>query len=56
MVTLSDRQSATLLRIEVRDHVRGGLSLPATKHYDADGIHREYDSAFAEIVRLSEGA
>jgi hypothetical protein len=56
MVTLSDGEPATRLRIEVTDHVRGGLSLPATKHYDADWIHREYDSAFAEIVRLSEGA
>jgi hypothetical protein len=55
MVTFSDGERVTRLRIEVTDHLRGGLSLPATKHYDADWIHREYDSAFAEIVRLSEG-
>jgi hypothetical protein len=54
LVSFSMEDSATRLKVEVTDHLRGGLSLPATHHYDANWIHREYDSMFAEIGRLSE--
>jgi hypothetical protein len=54
VVSFSGADSAVRLQVEVTDHMRGGFSLPATHHYDANWIHREYDSMFAEIGRLSE--
>jgi hypothetical protein len=44
----------SVLRVEVVDHLRGGLSLPATAHYDAKFIHKNYDGAFSAIVKAAE--
>jgi hypothetical protein len=54
IVTVRPNGDSSTIRVEFYDHLRGGLSLPATKHYDADRIHKEWDAAFAEIKRLSE--
>jgi hypothetical protein len=53
-VTVRSSDDVSTIHVEFYDHLRGGLSLPATKHYDADRIHKEWDAAFAEIKRLSE--
>ena len=53
-VTITERAPNTTLRVEVTDHLRGGLSLPATTHYGSDRIHKDYDDAFAEIARKSQ--
>jgi hypothetical protein len=34
--------------------LRGGISLPATKHYDADRIHKDWDAVFEAITKASD--
>jgi hypothetical protein len=55
IITMTTDNDISTLRVECYDHLRGGLTLPATKHYDADRIHKDWDAAFLEITRLSEG-
>jgi len=54
-VSFIDNGPASTMRVEVSDHLRGGLTLPATKHYGADFIRKNYDAAFHAIVKASEG-
>jgi hypothetical protein len=54
VITITPAENSSTVRVEVYDHLRGGISLPATKHYDADRIHKDWDAAFAAIAKASE--
>jgi hypothetical protein len=54
IVTITPSENSSTVRIAFYDHLRGGLSLPATKHYAADRIHKEWDGVFAAIAKASE--
>lgn len=56
IVTITEEHEASTVHVELYDHLRGGFSLPATKHWDADHIHKDLDATFGEIRRVTEAA
>jgi uncharacterized protein YpuA (DUF1002 family) len=55
-VSVTSSESGCTMRVEVSDHLRGGLTLPATKHYGDKFIRANYETAFKEIVIASENS